>query len=435
MRTAILALSALATASSFANLTQPVSLSMDSRDNSLVVGQLDGLVLRAPALSTPTGTLILNITTQVAAYGVMGLASAEVMGNYLYVIYDKPNGVYNNTACSTAIPSSTTDTAAAGCVSKGVLSRFAYANATVTGNEEVLATGSWCSQFTNAGMGDLKSHNGVLYVSAGVGSGESESVPADYGQFGGDPCGGGGAFRAQDDNSWDGKVMAFTVTPSTVVGNPPVVDARIVAKGIGNGWRLTFVNDTHMLVGDAGSFNQSVYGPFSVVPGAGPANFGYPCAQAGVGLPQYLARNASVCTALQSQGFAQPWFSYQPANGGHAALSALGYAGAFPVSQPTNSTNAIAPRVLVGDYVLSQIVSLNTAGGGLQTLPGMVWPSYILDTTPAYGVLYVDVVKGAVLPVPTPTPGGGVGPSSAAPHTSLAWGTAAITVAVLLALM
>ena len=117
------------------------------------------------------------------------------------VIYDKPNGVFNNTACSTAIPSSTTDTAAAGCVSKGVLSRFAYANATVTGNEEVLATGSWCSQFTNAGMGDLKSHNGVLYVSAGVGSGESESVPADYGQFGGDPCGGGGAFRAQDDDS------------------------------------------------------------------------------------------------------------------------------------------------------------------------------------------------------------------------------------------
>ena len=30
--------------------------------------------------------------------------------------------------------------------------------------------------------------------------------------------------------------MAFTVTPAGV-GNPPVVNARIIAKGIGSGWR------------------------------------------------------------------------------------------------------------------------------------------------------------------------------------------------------
>lgn len=118
-----------------------------------------------------------------------------------------------------------------GCVSHGRLSRWGLSadGLSLTSTEEHLldenSTSTICSQFGVASIdGIALASDGFLYFSAGVGA---NPYALDYGNFGTDPCHvtgslWGGAFRAQDEQSLDGKVLRM---------DPQTKQVIIIAKG------------------------------------------------------------------------------------------------------------------------------------------------------------------------------------------------------------
>lgn len=247
--------------------------------------------------------------------------------------------------------------------------------------------------------------------------------PPDYGQYGGDPCsprnatggvpgGWGGAFRAQLNGTWAGKVVKV---------HPVSLNASVVAQGLHNPWRFAFVGP-NLYVTDTSIANgegyEEVNGPLPLYPhaGAAPVNYGFPCTGGGAPLPAYAALNSSLCANASAVSTA-PLYSYTPSTfgAGHASISALG---------------AYGGRLYVGDYSLGRVFSVPTTGAAsdVRTHLTGVMPVDLLEV-PGLGLLYVDVGEGAVGVVP---PGGGNGGAGAATLVGAAAALAAAAVAQLL---
>jgi glucose/arabinose dehydrogenase len=105
----------------------------------------------------------------------------------------------------------------AGCKVYGRASRWPVTNGQISGAEEIVIDGfqHLCAQF-GAGSTNylIMGPDNMLYLGAGTGS-NPKSV--DYGQYGNNPCNtgsgaAGGAFRAQDTATLDGKITRIDPT-------------------------------------------------------------------------------------------------------------------------------------------------------------------------------------------------------------------------------
>jgi hypothetical protein len=215
-------------------LIQPVSFTVDDANNVVFIAEKAGTIKVASSLNANTATLAADLSSRVYSEGDLGLTSVAHHGDYLYATYSVLNGTLANT-CNSDLGE---------CYAYGRLSRFPIAfsaNRTVTIDtlhEEIVVDGRQngttrvCAQFQRNGIANVrKGPDGFLYLSLGVGarddSREGTAPPvADIGQFAGNPCGTGGpwggAFRAQDLLSYDGKILRV---------NPNTKESTIIAVG------------------------------------------------------------------------------------------------------------------------------------------------------------------------------------------------------------
>jgi hypothetical protein len=144
------------------------------------------------------------------------------------------NPSFGNNCTDNGMANGRPNSAIAGCPTTGQISRWRLVDGAVIGNEQPLIGGFnlVCAQFRVHGIDYLLAQDNVLYFS--VGAGDNANIQPDYGQFGGDPCGGGGAFRAQDANGLNGKILRYDIASNTTT---------VLAKGLKNPWRFTIASN------------------------------------------------------------------------------------------------------------------------------------------------------------------------------------------------
>jgi hypothetical protein len=230
-------------------------------------------------------TPVLNISSRVASWGDGGLMAIDVASTggttYLYATYTAlplAGAGSDGTCADDGTPGGRPPSAIYGCPAAGVLSRWPLAAGALAGPEEVLIGGNGnlsaaCSQFGNANIGYVLASSAAVLFSVGVGANE-HAIP-DWGQFGGDHCGGGGDFRAQAavgarGGPLGGKVLALDLTTRAVT---------TLATGSHNPWRFTLdeAHATFYSVDPGTGSVDEINGPSPVAPAGSPPNFGCEC--------------------------------------------------------------------------------------------------------------------------------------------------------------
>jgi hypothetical protein len=246
----------------------PVNQAWDVANKRVYVATKKGKVYMADytngfPTSFPT-TPVLDISWKVAYYGDLGLTGFDVYGNQLYVAYNNVSSWGNNGCTATGVINASIPLSAmTGCPTGGVISRFALDPATgylASGAQETTIIGvnlaTFCTQFGEPSIpasviidlpiaslntfvlvffvlfvhllagkysfGSLKVISSTeLIVSVGGGmNGASFGTAAtqpDWGQYGGDPCGNGGAFRTQTSAMINGKVIKVNIATGAIV--------------------------------------------------------------------------------------------------------------------------------------------------------------------------------------------------------------------------
>jgi len=180
-----------------------------------------------PALGRPA------FVTRLRPFPLSPLCSSASSLQYLYAAYMARNPSFGNNCTDNGMANGRPNSAIAGCPTTAQISRWRLVDGAVIGNEQPLIGGFnlVCAQFRVHGVDYLLAQDNVLYFS--VGAGDNANIQPDYGQFGGDPCGGGGAFRAQDAHGLNGKIMRYDIASNTTT---------VLAKGLKNPWRFTIAN-------------------------------------------------------------------------------------------------------------------------------------------------------------------------------------------------
>lgn len=332
-------------------LDMPIALRF-APGGEVFVAEKAGRIVRYGGIADPTPEVVADFSENVHDYWDRGLLGLAIHPDYprersLFVLYtlDAPPGqlppVWND-QCPTP-PGPTID----GCVVSGRVSRI---DLPLPGGgsftETPLVDGAWCQQFPSHSIGSLDfGPDGALYVSAGDGASFDR---ADYGQLGGslpssptprnacgDPPGGvggpmlppnaeGGALRSQDlrtpddETGWNGSILRLDPhsgaarDDNPLFGPPNFGDDAIVAYGLRNPFR--FVIDQQkgdLWVADVG-WNR--YEEINHIPAPADAvveNFGWPCYEGALPLPEYDLLDLGLCESLYAAGTAQPpYFAY-----------------------------------------------------------------------------------------------------------------------------
>jgi len=333
-------------------------------DGRVFVAQKEGWVIAFNSLSSPTPTLVVDLSTSVDDYwdrGLLGLAVDPAFPTrpYIYLLYSldaPPGGTIPtwNDACPTP-PGALTD----GCVVTGRLSRIQVdVNNHMVGTEQVLIDARWCQQFPSHSIGNLEfGPDGALYVSGGEGA---SFGGVDYGQFGGslsgtptpaNPCGDppagiggtmapptarGGALRAQrlispypmDPPALNGAILRVDPNTGAALPTNPLYGTgrgemeRIVAMGLRNPFRFTFRPGTRELwIGNVGWDTwESIY--LLVDPlGSTINDFGWPCYEGSAIQGAYQSAGLELCTNLYNRtslppfiALTLPYYSYNHSN-------------------------------------------------------------------------------------------------------------------------
>ena len=331
------------------------------------ISEKNGAIRTAPDLTATSATTAATVDTY--TNGDHGLQSLAYLDGFLYAAYTRQPagfcdpGDYGQNG--------------RGCVVHGQVDRFPVDQVTgALGSRQAVrgGPGTWCAQFTTHGIDDIVAgEDGFLYISAGDGAG---FTGADTGQFDGDPCGDGGAFRSQSTSNLAGNIVRL---------NPSTGATTTVAHGFRNPYRITFQPGTsNLYVGDVGWYTAE---ELNLVDTAGAiTNHGWPCRE-GTG-PMSFYAGLAACAGVTGTA---PIHSYTH-DGENAAMSAVGWHDG---------------RVYYGDYHRRFIRSVAPDGTGDRAEATDVMPVDLLST-PA-GLIYVDIGRGAVRTVagsgePPPSP-------------------------------
>ena len=367
---------------------------------------------------------MLNISSRVASWGQGGLMAIDVVASsvvnvsWLYTTYmalpaGAPAWCNDNGTVAGRPPA-----AVLGCPVAGVLSRWPLAAGAITGPEEILAGGNLsaaCSQFGFSNIGYVLANATDVLFSVGVG--ENENAVPDVGQFGGDPCGSGGAFRAltpvgsQPNGPLGGKVLHLNLATRALT---------TLATGLHNPWRFTVSEAQAAFYTADCDVSQEINGPALLSPAGAAAapNYGYPCWDGRAPYAAFQAANASGCAALAAPAaVTPPYFSYSAAtfSASAASISAL-------------TLRASTGTFYFGDYTLGKIYTLSASSNAtLATVKSFVYPSDIAYV-PGVGIVYADAGHGTLASLPgtldasptpsvTPSPGAGAASDATAAAT------------------
>jgi glucose/arabinose dehydrogenase/PKD repeat protein len=310
----------------WSHLDDPTGLRFAPNGHVFVTGK-SGLVYEFDSLDDPTPSIYADLRTEVHAGWDRGLLGLAVDANgrvFVAYTYDKaPDGDLVpawNDDCPDLI---------AGCAVQARLSRLDR-----DGTEHVLLT-DFCDQFTSHSIGTLQlGPDGMLYM--GGGDGADYSHP-DYGENGGNPCGGGapetpptargGSLRAQGFagpdaslSSLDGSIVRLdpntgrAASGNPAAASPDALRQRIYAYGFRNPFRFTFRPGTDELW--AGDVGQAAWEEIDRVPrpasGAVP-NYGWPCFEGAVHQDGFEALNLDACTTLYGRAGStvMPYYVYR----------------------------------------------------------------------------------------------------------------------------
>jgi hypothetical protein len=348
------------------------------------VAEKDGIVKTAGSFSATTKTTVIDIRAKVGSHKDHGLTNIVYLNGFLYTLYTLDRGYHDVCNDEADVPG------ARGCPMDVVLTRWPVnTDGTVGAESAVIGPGAWCVQFATHGGDNMEVRNGELWISAGDGAGFND---ADYGQYGGDPCGGGGALRSQAPHTtafpgrYNGKIIRIGPT-GTVLG--------VEAKGLRNPWRFTFLgNDLYTT--DTGWYTYEEINRVS--PGGTMENFGWPCFEGPQRVSEYAGKHLAPCETLYtSGGVTAPTYFYRHNSLGVSSITAI------------EGANG---KLYFGDYTVGFIKSINPDGSGEQLLMTGVSPVDLKLTS--RGLVYVDIVAGAIRtveagtvappPPPPPTP-------------------------------
>ena len=335
-------------------LTLPTSIAL-LPDGRVYVGEKGGAIRTAPSLGATSTSWAAAVDT--FTNGDHGLQSLAYLDEFLYVAYTgQPQGPCN--------PDDFGAEGQTGCVVHGQVDRFPVDRATgALGTPQAVrgGPGGWCAQFQTHGIDDIVAgEDGFLYVSAGDGAGYSV---ADTGQFGGDPCGDGGALRAQSTTNLAGNIARM---------DPQTGATTTLAYGFRNPYRITFQPGTsNLYVGDVGWYTAE---ELNLVDTAGAVtNHGWPCRE-GTG-PMSVYADLPACAGVTGTA---PIHSYTH-DGENAAISAVGWHDG---------------RVYYGDYHRREIRSVTPTGSGDRLERSGPMPVDMVSTDE--GLVYVDIGAGTV---------------------------------------
>ncbi|MGF6382499.1 glucose/arabinose dehydrogenase [Paraburkholderia atlantica] len=334
-------------------LNQPTAISFNSSQTRVFVAEKGGRIWNCD-LSTPTCTLIADLSSEVCNdgdRGLLGLAVDPLNDGKIYVLYTTPPATG---ACSGNV------------VTHGQLSLLTASGAG-TGETKILPPAgsgnqTWCFFYGSHSIGGLVfgSDNRTLYVSAGDGASFDQ---VDYGQLD-TACGDRtnlpqGAFRSQGVSPYsDGAILRIT-NPGTTTQS-----VAVVAQGLRNPFRFARLPGTDELyIGNVGWNSWEAIDHVTV---AG-QDFGWPCYEgwspsnnfAAAPEPDY--QNTGYCGKFV--GATAPFFAYahtsyvsvddshgktcgaKPSGGGPdqngSVISAIGFTDDTSTTYPAQFKNAL----------------------------------------------------------------------------------------------
>ena len=360
-------------------LQLPTSLTM-ADDGRVFISEKGGVIKTAPSIDAATASTVLDISATVGSHGDHGLTSVAYSDGFLYATYTLEGSFADDCV-----------NFADGCAVPGRLSRWPVLAEGELGPEEVVVDGAvgpgrLCVQATTHGIPQVTiAPDGAIILSTGDGA---NFVDADIGQHLGDPCGNGGALRAQNDASPMGKIVRI---------DPHTGAMTTLAKGLRNPFRQTYLDGT-LYTTDTGWYS---FEEINRVDGA-VKNFGWPCYEGVNRQDSYDGADVATCESMYAAGdvFDRPVFAYphpeRPDPGAnYASISAIaGFDG----------------RIYFGDYTQRFIDAIEPDGGGRERIMDGVFVDYLF-VTPDDRLVYIDIVGGGIHSVIPGTSGvGGGGP-------------------------
>jgi len=316
------------------------------------VGERSGIIKIFDNVNDATPIVFADLRQEVYGYFDRGMLGLAIHPNfqfqpYVYALYTRDAQLGGTSpqwgdTCPTP-PGPLVD----GCLASSRLVRMTASGNIMAGLPLVLID-HWCQQFPSHSGGDLRfGPDGALYASHGEGA---HFQLADYGQFGGNPCGDppneGGALRAQDLRTagdpvtQHGAILRMHGLTAAALSNNPLfggadsADDRIIAYGLRNPFRFTFRPGTSEIwIGDVGwNTREEINRIVNPIDGT-VKNFGWPCYEGPARQSSYDALNLPICEALYAGTDAlSPYYSYPHEGAGGNAISGIAFyaGGAYP---------------------------------------------------------------------------------------------------------
>lgn len=185
--------------------------------------------------------VLLDIQGEVANYGDHGLTSILLFKGFLYITYMKETPPYGDNCVDYGAMDGRPLDQVKGCRVTGRIVRYPYADGKLTGPMQIIMEGSdgnkACAQFSTHSTTCIIAAPDGKHLFAAVGDGAAFTAP-DVGQMGDNPCGDDpgyqGAFRVQNPNRLNGKILRI---------DPDTLNIEIWATGVRNPFRLSTFGD------------------------------------------------------------------------------------------------------------------------------------------------------------------------------------------------
>eukprot|EP00899_Mesostigma_viride_P019317 jgi/Mesvir1/27387/Mv07191-RA.1 len=384
-------------------LTWPTAIKFaPAADGRVFIIEKAGKLKVLDSISDKTPTLVFDVSPNTFSawdHGLLGLAVHPSFPSppFVYILYTRDVGDTMLDLCTDK------------CAANGRLSRLNITSTnTVTGGEQILLEGFWCSEYGSHTAGDLVfGADGYLYITYGEGANFNG---VDVGQLTnacGDPTNEGGALRSQDIRTsgdpitYDGALLrvdpvtgaaAPTNVLETATRTPPFTadEKRIVAHGMRNPFRMTArpgTNPAEIWIADVG---WNAWEEINVVknPTTELPNFGWPCYEGNNSHSGYSAQNKPLCQQLYLNNsapstYTPPFFTYAHGRYGNCSTVKGNAITSIAVYNGTLFPPKYKGALIFGDYTVGCVWAMLAGADGnpnrtnIQPLISSLGPVYI----------------------------------------------------------